>query len=342
MTPRVGIAGLGYFSQFHQDAWARLEQAGRCQVVAFADEDAGKRNRTAALFPAARGFVDAARLIAAADFDVLDIVTPPATHWTLVEQAAARKLAIVCQKPLAPTFAEALRIVEHAEAAGATLIVHENFRFMPWFAEIARLVAAGAVGRLLNITFRLRPGDGKGPDAYLARQPYFQTMPRFLIHETGIHLIDVFRFVAGEISGVFAKLVRYNPAIAGEDAGMVVFEFASGALGLFDGNRHVDHPADDTRMTNGVMMVEGTDGTIRLDGFGRLFLRTPGSVESEHAYTWEKRGFGGDCVYRQTAHILDHLIDGVPVANTGRAWLRNMAIEEAIYDANREGRFLAV
>ena len=36
--------------------------------------------------------------------------------------------------------------------------------------------------------------------AYLERQPYFQTMPRFLVHETAIHLVDVFRFLLGEIS----------------------------------------------------------------------------------------------------------------------------------------------
>ena len=45
-------------------------------------------------------------------------------------------------------------------------------------------------------------------------------MPRFLIHETGIHLIDVFRYLLGEITGVFARLRRINPVIKGEDAGL--------------------------------------------------------------------------------------------------------------------------
>ena len=44
-------------------------------------------------------------------------------------------------------------------------------------------------------------------------------MPRFLIHETAIHLVDVFRFLMGEVAGVFARLKRFNPAVAGEDAG---------------------------------------------------------------------------------------------------------------------------
>lgn len=339
MTLGVAIAGCGYFSRFHQDAWSRIP---RVRVVAIADADRAKAQAAAAPFPQARIFEDAAEMIATVRPDVVDIVTPPATHLGLVAVASGEGVPMVCQKPLAPTFSQAVDLVETAERGGAALIVHENFRFMPWFREAKRLLESGALGTPLNITFRLRPGDGQGPDAYLSRQPYFQAMPRFLIHETGIHLVDVFRFLLGEISGLFARLRRINPAIAGEDAGIVVFEFASGASGVFDGNRHVDHPAEDTRMTNGVMFLEGTGGTLRLDGFGRLYLKPHGGPEREHAYSWENRGYGGDCVYHQTLHAVAHLLDGAPLMNGGRDYLRNFAIEEAIYRSHEEARFLSV
>ena len=54
----------------------------------------------------------------------------------------------------------------------------------------------------------MRPGDGQGKDAYFNRQPYFQKMERFLIHETAIHLIDVYRYLFGDIKSVFASLSR--------------------------------------------------------------------------------------------------------------------------------------
>ena len=54
------------------------------------------------------------------------------------------------------------------------LVVHENFRFQPWYREAKRLVDAGMLGALHAVAFRLRPGDGQGPRAYLDRQPYFQ------------------------------------------------------------------------------------------------------------------------------------------------------------------------
>ncbi len=335
----VAVAGCGYFSRFHQDAWRRI---GRVKVVAVADQDGAKAEAAASAFPGARVFLSAEDMIASVRPGVVDIATPPQTHLALVSAAAKAGVAAICQKPLAPTWDEAVSVVEAAERAGTTLIVHENFRFMPWFREARRLVEDDAVGTPLAISFRLRPGDGQGPEAYLARQPYFQTMRRFLVHETGIHLIDVFRFLMGEINGVFARLKRFNPAIAGEDAGIVTFEFASGALGVFDGNRHIDHPADDARMTMGAMHLEGTGGAIRLDGYGRIYVRRRGEAECEHRYVWEDRGYGGDCVYHQTLHIVAHLLDGDPVMNDGRSYLRNFAIEEAAYRSNREGCFVPV
>ncbi len=339
MSLSVAIAGCGYFSRFHQDAWRRIDGV---DVLAVADRDPEKRAAALALFPEARGFADAGEMIRICRPDLLDIVTPPATHLDLVRVGAEAGMRMVCQKPLAPTYGEAVAVVEAAEAADAMLAVHENFRFMPWFIETGRLIAAGRIGTPLAISFRLRPGDGQGPDAYLARQPYFQKMPRFLIHETGIHLIDVFRCLFGEITGVFARLKRINPAIAGEDAGLVIFDFANGASGLFDGNRHIDHPAADTRMTNGVLLAEGTEGVIRLDGFGRLFVRALGEAEAEHAYDWSDRGYGGDCVHAQCLHVADHIRKGTRLVNSGRDYLRNLKIEEAIYRSDAEARFVAV
>jgi predicted dehydrogenase len=336
---RVALVGCGYFARFHRDGWARLDGA---ELVALCDRDPARLAAAGAEHPGAAPFTDVAAMLDAVRPDLLDIATPPETHLALVEAAAARGINMVCQKPLADDHGRAVEIVAAAERAGVTLAVHENFRFMPWFQEAKRLADAGTLGRVLAISFRLRPGDGQGPDAYLSRQPYFQKQPRFLIHETGIHLIDVFRTIAGEVTGVFARLKKMNPVIAGEDAGYVVFDFASGAQGLFDGNRHVDHPADDTRMTNGVLLVEGTGGTLRLDGYGRLFLKPHGGAEAEHRYPWEDRGYGGDCVYRQQAHLLAHFASGAPLVNSGRDYLRNIEIEEAIYRSDREARFITV
>lgn len=340
MSLTVAIVGLGYFSQFHQDAWRRCPET---RVIGIVDKDAMRVAQAAKRFPEAMTYGDTEEMLGVEAPDCVDIVTPQNTHLELVRRVTQRGVkTIICQKPLAPDWTEALAVVQTAEAAGTKLIVHENFRFMPWFRETKRLVDGGQIGVPLHVSFMLRPGDGQGPDSYLNRQPYFRSMPRFLIHETGIHLIDVFRYLLGEIAGVFARLKRLNPVICGEDAGVVLFEFVSGATGIFDGNRLIDHAAEDTRLTNGIMVLEGTDGTIRLDGYGRLFFKPHGGDEGEHSYTWERHGFGGDCVYLQTRHIVEHLVRAAPLVNEGRAYLRNFSIEEAIYRSAGENCFVSV
>lgn len=335
---RVAVIGAGYFAQFHHDAWARLP---RTELVAICDLDALKAKGAAQQVGAA-SYADVGEMLDAVAPDLVDIATPPQTHDALVRQVAARGLPVICQKPLAPTYDEAVAVVEAAEAAGVMLAVHENFRFQPWFQEIRRLIDADRLGRLHGISFRMRPGDGQGPNAYLNRQPYFQKMARFLIHETGIHFVDTFRFLMGEIRSVSADLRRLNPVIAGEDAGTVVFRFDGHTSGLFDANRLNDHVADNTRLTMGEMWLEGAEGVLRLDGHGRLWWKPHGGDESEHIYEWRQRGFAGDAVHATQAHIVAHLLDGQELVNSGRDYLRNIEIEEAIYRSAQEGRVVPV
>lgn len=336
---RVAVAGSGYFSRFHYDAWVRIEGV---ELVALASPDRASAAQLATAHGVSRVFADVAEMLDAVEPDVLDIVTPPATHLALVREAAERGVAVICQKPLAPDLAGAEQLVACAGAAGIPLAVHENFRFMPWYRHARDLIDQGRLGRLHSIAFRLRPGDGQGPHAYQDRQPYFQEMTHFLIHETAIHFIDTFRYLMGEVTAVTAQLRRLNPAIAGEDAGLVIFEFAGGASGLFDGNRLNDHVAEDCRLTMGEMHLEGAAGVLRLDGFGRLWWKPHRGQEAEEPYEWQRRGFAGDCVHAVQSHVVRHLREGEPLTNDGAAYLTNVRIEEAIYESSRTGKRIAL
>ena len=296
-------------------------------------------------------FTELAAMLAEVQPDVLDIVTPPETHHALVKLACEDPSVrtIICQKPLAPTEAESVAIVELVEGYPETLlVVHENFRWQPWYRELRRLLhEEQLIGTCYSVSFRLRPGDGQGrPPSYVSRQPYFQHMPRFLMHETGIHFVDVFRFLLGEIDSVYADLAQLNDSIAGEDSGTVVFGIAaaarqsacisSSAKAILDCNRLVDHDAEDCRLTMGDMLLEGSAGCMRLDGRGRIWVRGRGPTEVEHPYSRSMQGFAGDCVYTCNRHVRDHLLHGAPLANSGREFLRNILIEEAIYASSEQ------
>lgn len=339
-TLRVAVAGAGYFCQFQLDGWKRIPGI---ELVGICNRDAAKAQALATRFGVAQVYPDLEAMLEASKPDLLDIVTPPVTHAEYVSAAARRGIATICQKPFGRTHAEAKALADAAARAGILLAIHENFRFMPHFREMKRLLDAGQLGALHSVAFRLRPGDGQGPEAYLARQGYFQKMPRFLVFETAIHLIDTFRYLAGEVSAVTARLRRLNPAIAGEDAGYIVFEFANGATGLFDGNRLNDHVAANPRRTMGECWLEGSAGVLRLDGDARLWWKPHQQPEAEHRYARGRDDtFGGGACDALQAHVVRHLREGAPLENSGADYLANMRIMEAVYASHAEGRRIEI
>jgi D-apiose dehydrogenase len=333
---RVCVIGAGYYAQHHLRAWHAIDGV---TLVGVADRELRKATQAVAGASAA-AYDDALRMVAELQPDIVDVVTPEETHQGLVATLAPLVRAIVCQKPLAATLSAARTIVETAERHGCALFVHENFRFQPWFRAARGLLDDGQLGQPRQLAFDLRPGDGRGPDAYLARQPYFVSMRRFLVHETGIHYIDVFRFLLGEIVAVTARLRRINPVISGEDAALIFFEFASGATGLLDANRDLDHAASDPRFTLGRMRLECEDGELRLDGSARLWQRLRGQPEEALLAAYAVAPCNGNSVQAFQADMLASLASGSH--GQARAYLRNLEVEEAIYRSHAEGRTVAL
>ena len=323
--------GAGYFSRFHCDAWRRIPEV---ELVACCDLDEERRRGIAAQFGIPRHYADYRAMLERERPDFVDVITPPASHLEICSDAARRGIPIICQKPLATSYDDARQIVGAAEQAGVRFMVHENFRFQPWHREIKRLLDAGAIGdRLHSLAFRTRMGDGWGPNAYLPRQPYFREYPRLLVFENGVHFIDTYRYLAGEISRVTAWHRRLNPVIKGEDCALVVFEFANGALGQWDANRYNETTARNPRYTFGEFLVEGAAGSIRLAADSRLTLQRLGEPEVELPYERADRNFAGDCCYYTQRHFVDRMLDGQPFETSGEEYLKTLAVQEAVYES---------
>lgn len=327
---KVAVVGAGYFAQLHHEAWMRME---RVDLVGICDMN-GEAADAAAQTHGVAAYTEVADMLADTRPDLVDIVTPPASHLTLIRACMDNKVAAICQKPFCQTPEGAREAVALSQTAGRFIAVHENFRFQPWYRKTRQLLDENALGKVYQITYRLRPGDGQGPDAYLARQPYFQKMPQLLIHETGVHWIDTFRYLFGNPTAVMADLRRLNPVIAGEDAGIVIFDLPDGVRGVLDGNRLADHAADNTRRTMGEMLIEGADATLRLSGQGELWLRRHGSMEETQVpCDFVDTVFGGDCVFNLCAHVVDHMLDGSELENEASDYLVVQRVERAAYQS---------
>jgi predicted dehydrogenase len=337
-TPRVAVVGAGYFAAFHLEAWRDLG----AQVVALVDIDRTRRESLAERFGVSDTHADASGALDASAPTLVDVVLPPQAQHGAVRAALERGLPAICQKPFGDDLRDAEAMAALAARQHTPLVVHENFRFAPWFRECRRLVDAGFFGRLHGASFRLRPGDGQGPRAYLDRQPYFQRMPQLLVRETAVHFIDTFRYLLGEVRAVSARLRRLNPALAGEDAALISFEFDDERLAVFDGNRLNEHPAADQRRTMGECWLEGEAGVMRLDGDARLWWKAHGRAEHEHLYEGAAGGsfrgpFGG-AVRALQAHVLAHLAHGAPLENSAADYLPNLHVQAAVYHAHATGR----
>ena len=256
---RGGIAGCGFFAQFHLDAWRRMPEV---EIVAAADPDLDRARRAAP-----RAYRSAEEMLEAEALDFLDIATRPERHLPLVRLAAGRRIPVICQKPMAPNWQDALAMVEAAEAAATRLMIHENWRWQPWYRAAKKMIEQGDIGQPVSYYSRVRRADGSG-DAPYANQPYFREMPRLLIHETLVHHIDTARFLFGDVAAILAQAQRVNPVIAGEDRALLILTHEK-LLGVIDGHRFQDPMPDGPAM--GDALFEGDAGTIRIPATGDVF-----------------------------------------------------------------------
>ncbi len=327
--------GAGYFAPFHCEAWTRIPEV---EIAAICDLNEEKARAMMTQYGVPRCYSDWPEMIDREKPDFIDIITPPATHEEICEYAAKLGIHIICQKPLAPTLEASRRIVETAAAAGVRFMVHENFRWQPWYRAIKEILNAGTIGDFTHAQFTMRMGDGWGPDAYLARQPFFRDYPRLLLYETGVHFIDTFRFLLGEVESVFAQLRRLNPVIKGEDTGQLFLKFANGATAIWDANRYNEVEAESPRYTFGTLRIDGTGGHLTMDTESRIRVKPLGQVGYDYEYARERKNFAGDCVYFLQRHFVDCMASGAEYESNGTDYLKTIAVMEAAYLAAKLGQ----
>src|SRR5262249_27965505 len=249
----------------------------------------------------------------------VDIVTQPQSHLNLTRLAAECGIHVICQKPMAPSMQDCLQMVDVCRANGVRLMIHENWRWQPWFREIKRLSDDSVFGRPFYAGYVMRNGDGWGPDAY-PMQPYFRQMERLLVYEMIVHFLDTFRFLVGEIASVLCQLRQLNPLIKGEDCMLAQFTFDNGAYGLIDANRFTgcSFPAK----TIGDFTLEGERAKIRATPEGEMFLTEYGNEERAHKFISPVQGYKGDSVYAAQQHYLMCLDSGQQCETEGEEYLK--------------------
>lgn len=324
------LIGCGFFAQNQMHGWAGAEGA---RIVAVCDRDPARRNETAARF-GARPYADAEEMLADETLDFVDIATTVAAHRPLVELAARAGLHVICQKPFAGTMADARAMVAAVDAAGKTLMVHENFRWQSALRAAIAAVRDGAVGTPFfgRVSFR------SGYDVF-SGQPYLATDPRFIIQDLGIHILDVARALFGDVATLSATTRRVNPAIRGEDVATMLLEHENGVTCVVDCSYATRRRPETFPET--LLEIEGDRGTLRLDAGYRLVIQTQDEQVRDVAppvLPWAERPWHNiqQSVQIIQQHFVDCLRSGVPPETSGHDNLKTLALVEAAYRSAAE------
>src|SRR5262245_47269401 len=266
------LIGCGYVSKYHLKSWSKIHDA---RIVALCDLDRDRVEQAGCTIEGARLYVDPVALFESEEgLDFVEICTRPDSHRELVELAARHGVDILCQKPAAAVRGDLKAMIEACVSTGTRLMIHENWRFRPWYRAMRAEIDAGSIGRPIRLRIAHRDTRALRPDGY-ADQPYFATMPRLILLEMGCHLVDTARYLIGEIQTVAATLGRHGRNSVGEDVAMLTIYFAGGSMGLLDMSwcAPADCARDEWALNETV--AEGTGGTLRLIPDGSLEWISP-------------------------------------------------------------------
>jgi len=185
MTVRIGVVGPGGMGQAHIERIQNELAGGR--VVAVSDIDAAHAQRVAEPL-GAKVFASGGELIASDDVDAVLVASYGPAHEESVLQAIAAGKPVLCEKPLAPTAAACLRIIDAETRAGRRLVtVGFMRRFDRSYNELKAVLESGELGEALLVHNRHR--NPTVPQTYTADMA---------ISDTGIHEIDTMRWLLGE------------------------------------------------------------------------------------------------------------------------------------------------
>jgi predicted dehydrogenase len=333
-TLRGGLIGCGFFAVNHMHGWRDAEGA---EIVAICDRDPGRLRAVGDEFGIEKRYADAKAMMTEEKLDFVDIATTVNSHRALVELAASHKLPTICQKPFALNLADAKAMVAACGKAGVPLMVHENFRWQSPIQAVRAVLDSGEIGEPFfgRISFR------SGYDVF-SGQPYLAEGKRFIIEDLGIHILDVARFLLGDVTTLTARTMRVNPTIKGEDVATMLLDHANGVTSVVDcsyATKLAVEPFPET-----LVEIDGAKGTLRLaQGYRLTVTGRSGTVErdvSPPLLPWASRPWHN--IQESVAAIQQHWVESLKSASetstSGADNLKTFALVEAAYAGAESGQ----
>jgi len=374
MSRAVNVALIGYafMGKAHSNAWRQVgpffSPRLRPRLKVICGRNAANVEAAARTYGWEESATDWREVVRRADIDLVDVSTPGDSHAEIAIEAARAGKAVICEKPLANTVAEARRMLAAVEKAGVVHMICHNYRRAPAVMLARQLIEDGRIGEIRH--FR-----GTYLQDWIA-DPAFPLVWRLekdkagsgALGDIGAHSIDLARFLVGEIaevSGHLETFVHERPLpgnrrrrgrVTVDDAAMALVRFDNGAIGTIEATRFARG-----RKNRNSFEINGSTGSIAFDlermnelevyfesdpagvrGFRRILV-----TESDHPFVkaWWPPGhiIGYEHTFTHTFHdLLEAMAAGrVPSPNFDDG-LRNQMVMAAIEKAAATRRWVKV
>ncbi|MDQ3701904.1 MAG: Gfo/Idh/MocA family oxidoreductase [Chloroflexota bacterium] len=318
-TPfRLGIIGAGNLSS--RRIYPCLHYVEDLVLAAVCDMEEARARRNAQKFGGERVYTDHREMLARAELDGVVVCVDPRAHEALAIEALEAGLPVYTEKPPAVTAAGARRVLEASERAGRLCMTAFKKRYAPAYVKAKEIVEGAEFGapHLLSIDYAsgMYRNNAENPRTW------------FLL-DFGLHIIDLTRFLFGEVAEVFAW-EREETAYA------VSLRFANGAVGTLALTSHRDFAVS----TEKVELTGGQGRMLTLANSVELTSWQDREIRAWHAPSFSTAG--GDSLVetgfaRELMAFVAACRGGVAPASTIASGYRTMLLYEAIRESAAAG-----
>jgi predicted dehydrogenase len=347
MNPtRIAVAGAGYIGLAHIEV---IRNNPLCTLSAIVDPAPARRD--VAMAVGARHFNTLDDLLAQDRPDGVVLATPNALHVPQALQCLTQGLPILLEKPIAPTLAEALKLVEAVETQQGKILIGHHRAHSPIMAKAREVIASGQLGKLVAV---MGSATFYKPDSYFEDGPWRREPGGGPLLLNMIHEVHNLRILCGEIVAVQAFASHATRGFAVEDTVAISLQFASGALGTFmlsdtsacarsweqTSQENKAYPSYDDE---DCYVVTGTRGSLSVP---TMRLKTYPKLEDR---SWWKpfesatvEMVRDDPLKHQMAHFMQVIQGKAQPLVSARDGMLNLKVTQAIVQAAREGRTVQV
>ena len=270
-TPTIGVGMLGYafMGKAHSNAYRAIAHLpGRLpllpELVAIAGRNVQAVTDAARRYGFEHAVTDWRELVNDPRIGLFDNSGPNRLHAEPTVSAAQAGKHVLCEKPLGMDSAESFQIWQRVAGAGVKHMCGYNNRFIPAIRYARQLLEAGALGEIRH--FRARYLQSWGTEEELMTWRFDNSQAGSgALGDLGAHIIDLARFLVGEITSVSALTRTFIKQRAGhavdvDDAFEATVEYDNGAFGTLEASRLAPG-----RINSLVLEVNGSKGSFRFD-----------------------------------------------------------------------------